>query len=217
MPDTASPPQRKKTSRRYDSPLRAAQARQTRLRILGAARDVLKKEGFARVTLETVARAAGVSVQTILANFGNKAGLFEALMHLDMESNFSGLAEAVRAESDIRRKLRLTADFFTRVHEEHAPRGSGALLPEPLGGSEELRRLLQERAVYLRSLATELFDGVPLRDGLTLDKVVALLEVYSGPPLYMILVRYYGWTNDEFRRWLGNALIDALLPPDARR
>lgn len=217
MPDTASPPQRKKTPRRYDSPLRAAQARQTRLRILSAARDVLKEEGFARVTLETVARAAGVSVQTILANFGNKAGLFEALMHLDMESDFSGLAEAVRAESDIRRKLRLTADFFTRIHEEHAPRGSGALLPEPLGGSEELRRLLQERAVYLRSLATELFDGVPLRDGLTLDKVVALLEVYSGPPLYMILVRYYGWTLDEFRRWLGNALIDALLPPDARR
>ena len=205
MPDTARPPQRKKTPRRYDSPLRAEQARQTRLRILDAAREVLKREGFARVTLDTIARAAGVSVQTVLANFGNKAGLFEALMHRDMESDFSGIVEAVRAEDDICRKLRLTADFFTRIHEEHAPRGSGALLPEPLGGSVELRRLLQERA------------GVPLRDDLTLDKVVALLEVYSGPPLYMILVRYYGWTNDEFRRWLGSALIDALLPPEARR
>ncbi len=217
MSDTARPPQRKKTPRRYDSPLRAEQARQTRLRILDAAREVLKREGFARVTLDTIARAAGVSVQTVLANFGNKAGLFEALMHRDMESDFSGIVEAVRAEDDICRKLRLTADFFTRIYEEHAPRGSGALLPEPLGGSVELRRLLQERAVYLRALAEELISGVPLRDDLTLDKVVALLEVYSGPPLYMILVRYYGWSNDEFRRWLGTALIDALLPPEARQ
>lgn len=217
MPDTVRPPRRKKTSRRYDSPLRAEQARQTRLRILDAAREVLKREGFARVTLDTIARAAGVSVQTVLANFGNKAGLFEALMRLDMESDFSGIVEAVRAESDICRKLRLAAGFFTRIHEERAPCGSGALLPEPLGGSLELRRLLQERAVYLRALAEELFAGVPLREGLDLDRVVALLEAYTGPPLYMILVRYYGWSGDEFRLWLGNALIDALLPPEARR
>lgn len=217
MPDIAKPPKRKTTHRRYDSPLRTEQARQTRMRILNAARDVLKREGFARVKLGTVARAAGVSVQTILANFGNKAGLFEALMHHDMESDFSGIVEAVRTESDIRRKLQLTADFFTRIHEAHAPRGSGALLPGPLGGSEELRRLLQERAVYLRSLAEELFTGEPLREGLNLDKVVALLEAYAGPPIYMILVRYYGWSIDEFRTWLGNALIDALLPPASSR
>lgn len=216
MPDIATPLRRKKTSRRYDSPLRAEQARQTRLRILDAARDVLKREGFARVTLDTIARAAGVSVQTVLANFGNKAGLFEALMQRDMESDFTGILEAVRAESDTRRKLRVTADFFTRIHVAHAPRGSGALLPEPVGGSAGLRRILQERAVYLRSLAEELFTGVPLREGLSIGKAVALLEAYAGPPLYMILVRYYGWTNDEFRLWLGNALIDALLPPECR-
>lgn len=213
MTDTATPLPRKKTPRRYDSPLRAEQARQTRLRILDAAREALKREGFARVTLDTIARAAGVSVQTVLVNFGNKAGLFEALMRRDMESDFTGLLEAVRAGNDARRKLRIVAEFFTRIHEAHAP-GGGALLPEPVGGSEGLRRLLEDRAVYFRSLAEELFSGVPLREGISTGKAVALLEAYTGPPLYMILVRYYGWTNDEFRLWLGNALIDALLPPE---
>lgn len=216
MPDTSRPTQRTKTPRRYDSPLRAEQARQTRLRILNAARDVLKQEGFARVKLDAIAKAAGVSVQTIIANFGNKAGLFEALMRRDMESDFSGIVEAIRAENNIRKKLHLTADFFTRIHEEHAPRGSGALLPEPLGGSIELRRVLQERAVYLRALAEELFTGITLREGLNIDKTVALLEAYAGPPIYMILVRYYGWTPAEFRTWLTNALIDAFLPPNSR-
>lgn len=215
MPET--PTQRKKAARRYASPLRTEQARQTRQRILDAAREVLKREGFARVTLDTIARSAGVSVQTILANFGNKAGLFDALMRCDMESDFSGIAEAVRAESDIRQKLRVTADLFTRIHEAHAPSGGGALiLPEPVGGSEGLSRLLAERAVYLRALAHELFDGVALRDGMTIDKAVALLEAYAGPPLHMILVRYYGWSGEEFRRWLGNAMIDAFLPPETR-
>ena len=62
MPDIAKPPKRKTTHRRYDSPLRTEQARQTRMRILNAARDVLKREGFARVKLGTVACAAGVFV-----------------------------------------------------------------------------------------------------------------------------------------------------------
>lgn len=210
----AVPPQHPKKSRRYDSPLRTAQAQKTRLRILEAARDVLKKEGFARVTLDAIARHAGFSVQTVLANFGSKAGIFEGLLRHDMESDFGGLVDAVRTESTARQKLLRAADFFTCIHEKRAPAGSGVLFPEPLGGSLELRRLLEERAVYLRALAENIFTDTPLPEGLTLEKAVAILEAYAGPPLYILLVRYYGWTADDFRHWLGKALIDALLTPE---
>jgi AcrR family transcriptional regulator len=66
-------------SRRYSMATRARSAEATRQRILDAARDLFeaKSSGF---TLENVATAAGVSVQTVLRAFGSKDELIMAVI-----------------------------------------------------------------------------------------------------------------------------------------
>ena len=48
--------------------------------ILQAARTVVAKRGFARLTIEAVANEANVSLTLIPYHFGNRAGLVEPLL-----------------------------------------------------------------------------------------------------------------------------------------
>jgi AcrR family transcriptional regulator len=68
------------TPRTYASPKRAAAAERTRQRLVRAAVKLMKsKAGPRSVSLDSVARAAGVSRLTVYNQFGSRRGLFEAL------------------------------------------------------------------------------------------------------------------------------------------
>ena len=71
-----------KTTRAYHSPLRAAQAEQTRRRVLEAARRLFQRRGYAGTTVAAVADAAGVSPETIYLSLGGKRGLLEGVMEI---------------------------------------------------------------------------------------------------------------------------------------
>ncbi len=68
-----------KTSRPYSMQLRSAQAAVTRQRILDATRALFDAPAKS-VTLDAVATAAGVSVQTVLRAFGSKDALLVAAL-----------------------------------------------------------------------------------------------------------------------------------------
>jgi AcrR family transcriptional regulator len=57
-----------------------ADAARNRVRILDAARALFAERGVAEVTLEEVARAAGVGKATLFRRFGDRAALFLALL-----------------------------------------------------------------------------------------------------------------------------------------
>ena len=61
--------------RPYRSPLREAQAAATRTRILDAALDTFLERGYAGTSVAAIARAAGVSPETVYATFGTKRGI----------------------------------------------------------------------------------------------------------------------------------------------
>jgi AcrR family transcriptional regulator len=67
-----------KTARPYTMKARAASAEATRQRILAAAREHFISRWYDEVTLQDLARAAGVSVQTVLNHFGGKEGVLAA-------------------------------------------------------------------------------------------------------------------------------------------
>ena len=72
-----------KTSRRkYHSPLRADQARQTRRRVLEAAYRLFVDRGYAGTTIAAVAMEAGVSQETIYLSLGGKRGLLEGVIEM---------------------------------------------------------------------------------------------------------------------------------------
>lgn len=62
----------------YDSPLRREQAEQTRARIVGAALDLIVG-GVAGVTMQEVAKAAGVALRTVFRHFPTRDDLLDAV------------------------------------------------------------------------------------------------------------------------------------------
>ena len=66
------------TTRPYESPLRAEQLEQTRLRILEATADVLADDEVEEVTVPLVAMRARVAVRTVYRHFPTKDALFDA-------------------------------------------------------------------------------------------------------------------------------------------
>lgn len=68
----------KSVARSYRQTARAKAAEATGERIVDAFTERLQNGWFDQITLEEIARAAGVSIQTVIRRFGGKEGLLEA-------------------------------------------------------------------------------------------------------------------------------------------
>ena len=67
---------------------RAEAAEQTATRIKTAAIELFRSRPFADVTLQAIAEAAGVTLQTVLRRFGSKEQLFRAASDADADAVF---------------------------------------------------------------------------------------------------------------------------------
>src|SRR5918911_3683012 len=67
-------------SRPYRSALRADQARETRRRIRTAADALFLARGYTDVSMDEIARAAGVARQTVFSTYGSKAKLLKEVI-----------------------------------------------------------------------------------------------------------------------------------------
>lgn len=102
------------TSRPYASGKRSAKAAETRARLLDAAKAVLRDQGAAALSLETVARAAGVTRLTVYNQFGSRRGLLEAAFdRLAATGGMMDLAAAMTAP-DARAGLAKLVGVFCR-------------------------------------------------------------------------------------------------------
>ena len=99
--------------------LRERRAQLTRDEILGAARRLFAERGYARTSVRDIAKAAGVSAQTVYDSVGSKQALVSSLNDLiDAEAGIAALARAA-AESDDPREVAATNARITRSILEH--------------------------------------------------------------------------------------------------
>jgi AcrR family transcriptional regulator len=91
----------------------------TGIRILDAAFDRVMDVGLARTTVEDVARAAGLSRQTIYRYFPSKEHLVTALVLREEERFLDGIREAFAADPDLERALADGILFCLRFAREH--------------------------------------------------------------------------------------------------
>jgi len=86
--------------------------------ILGSARNLFLRQGYADAGMEVVARAAGVSTATLYAYFPSKADLFKAIVLETVSGIAAPVREAVRTKGDARTRLTglavAYAAFFSR-------------------------------------------------------------------------------------------------------
>ncbi|UGQ48482.1 TetR/AcrR family transcriptional regulator [Massilia endophytica] len=85
------------SQRPYDSPVRAAAAAEKRAKVLDAAMAILRAQDKpAAMSLEAVAKAAGVTRLTVYNQFGSRAGLLEAMLDkVAQEAGFDQLAQVM--------------------------------------------------------------------------------------------------------------------------
>jgi len=83
--------------RTYNLKKRAHASKETRLRILKAARTLLSRAGYHNVSLDQIAAEAAISRQTVYVQFGSKRGVLQALAeHIELESYGVDMLEGVR-------------------------------------------------------------------------------------------------------------------------
>ena len=105
------------TARPYESPLRAEQMEQTRLRILEATADVLADEQVEEVTVPLVAMRARVSVRTVYRHFPTKEALFDAFGEWAEEH----LRLVLLSYPETLDEVREMAPALYRMYDERAP------------------------------------------------------------------------------------------------
>jgi AcrR family transcriptional regulator len=202
----------------YRSPRRQQQAAETRAIVLDAAMLLFAGRGWAATGMRDVAHEAGVSVETVYANFRSKSELLMAAIDvavvgdaqpvpLDQRREFTALGRGSR-----RQRVRAAARLVSGIHQRTA--GVILALREAAASDPEAARRLRAAELRRRSdveqaatLITEC--GVPSE---VCDGLWAVMDV----AVYRLLTDLRGWTAPEYEKWLSD-VIDRLLPDPGRR
>ena len=200
-----------KGRRRYHSPLRAEQADGTRRRVLAAARDLFLTHGYAGTTVAAVARAAGVSPDTIYVSLGGKQGLLEGVLSLarfdpedPAQRDQAHRRDEIGALQDPHQRLRRLA----RISPVHAVL-RGAADGHPFAAGLYARMLQLRLQIQTRNLKSYL--GTSLRPGLTVKQAAERYSALLSPELYHLLTVEHRWTTPRYASWVTDLLDRDLL------
>lgn len=214
--------------RSYDSSRRRAQATETRSTVVRTARDLFIEHGYGRTTIADIARAAGVSAETIYASFGNKATLLHRAWDItvggdDQDIVFHERPEvvAIRNEADLAKRLVLQAAFSTTTAQRIAP---FQLMVHAAAGSDPsaasmLEEMGRQRLAGMTVMAAEAAKTGQL--AVPEEECRDVLWSTTDGMLWHRLVQERGWTNEAFAHWLGRMWVSLLVrsasPSSARR
>jgi AcrR family transcriptional regulator len=211
----------KRSSRKYDSSRRQAQARQTRLQIAEAARALFLERGYGGTSIEAIAEKAYVAPETIYATFKNKRNVLSFVFDIAIGGDDEDIRlldrpdpQAVLKETDQRRQLTLFASDITKILHRAAPvfeilRIAAKTEPEI---AELVQRLVQERLANMSMVAKNVAANGPLREGLNRVRAAEVIWSMTSPELYILLLRDLHWTDEQYTPWLTETLIRLLLP-----
>jgi AcrR family transcriptional regulator len=198
--------------RTYRSPRRQLQAAETRAAVLAAAAEMFAARGWTATGMRDVAAAAGVSVETVYANFPSKAELLMAAIDVGVvgddepvplaeRGEFAALASGSTAD-----RIAAAARLITAINRR-------------IGG---LRRALGEAAVSDPVLAEKVVEaecrrrtnakqgiervlGRPVDDDVT-DTVWA----FTGVDVFHLLTDVRGWSITRYEEWVRRTLTTVL-------
>src|SRR3954452_4894470 len=184
-----------------DRPLRK-DAERNRLRILEAAGDVLAERGLG-VTLDDIARAAGVGVGTVYRRFPDKGTLIDELFAQRMEA----LCDIAEEALEIPDAWEALVFYFEKGSKLQAlDRGLKELMSCSTHGGEPVA----QAKVRLRALVTALFDRAKAARVLRED-----VEPLDSPLIAMMLGTVMDRSREVepelWRRFLG-LILDGLRP-----
>jgi AcrR family transcriptional regulator len=188
----------------------------TRNRLLQAAQEEFPVRGYAGTTVTRLAATAGVSVQTLYLAWGSKRALLRGYMENALSGGAGSPEDAARRFAGLspRERLAELAALVTEIAERAATgwslyRDASAVDPEIAADWNELQ-MLRHR------LFTRILGDIPvsaLAEGLTMKTAVDTAWTIASPESYDLLVHRLGYQPEEFRDWMRQNLITAILAP----
>lgn len=209
-----------KPRRLYRSTRRKAQAEETRLAILDAARDLFAEKGWTATTIAAIARKADVAPETVYARFGSKPAIVGALVVFAMrgsEQDTPFMEQAGRREVLDQIDPSLKIDAFCRDLSRLLGRVAPilAVVRSAAETDPEMRalygKLHQARRRNLAHFVDDLIAAGALRPGL--DREAATDHVWSlaSPELFLVWTGPSARAQADHAAWIASALKRLLL------
>ena len=185
--------------------MRERQAELSRSEILLAARRLFAERGFARTSVRDIAKAAGVSTQTVYNSIGSKQAVVARLNDLiDSEAGIGAIVGPIAASRDPQQVAALSARITRSMLENcgdiiRAVVTGAAAEPEiqavldeghrrHLEGARTVVRLLQD----MKALASTTDSAA------TSETLAAITDFRFG----LVLRESYGWSLDRIEEWM---------------
>lgn len=210
MPTKASAAE---TTRRYESPMRARRAQETRAAVMAAAAGLFTANGWAGTGMRDVAKAAGVATETVYSHFSSKRVLLQAVIDVAVVGDDEQVAVAERGEfaalgqGSRPQRIAAAATLIRGINERTA--AYAGVIREAAPGDEQIAEVLaatrdrQRRDV--EAGLTLLLGRAPTT--VETDEVWALMS----PEVYLLLVDTADWTPDAYEAWMAS-LLERTLP-----
>jgi AcrR family transcriptional regulator len=207
-----------KSTRKYDSTSRRVHARRNRNKILNAAGRLFLSDGYAPTTVAAIARAAGVSVETIYKTFGGKPGLVREIYERGLKG--SGPVSAYARSDEMREKesnpktiMRnwglLTTEVAGLVTPIRLLMRSAALTDQDI--KSLLEQIDHERLERMQQHANFLAGRGYLAEGVSVAEATDVLWTCSSVEIYELLVLKRGWSPARFADFIAQFMISTLL------
>jgi AcrR family transcriptional regulator len=192
---------------------------ETRARIVEAAARLFVEQGYLGTTIEAIANAGGIAVQTVYYVFGTKRNVLSAVLDATIAGDVEPVPVLERPwidrladEPEAARALELLVDDAMAIVARTAPIyevvRAAAADPEVgilLTDNRRHRRADQRRLVEMLAAAGH------LRADLDLDTAADVLYALLNEEIFHLLVVECGWDLARFRSWLTALLVDELI------
>ncbi|MFD0517516.1 TetR/AcrR family transcriptional regulator [Paractinoplanes durhamensis] len=208
-------------NRRYVSPRRAEQARQTRSKILDAAAKLFVDPGYAATPLTAVAAEAGVAVQTVYAVFGSKRQLLSDLVDVTLVGDDERVAMAersfvtdIRALVGLRAKLTRYARHLAETHarQVHVILALASAATADADAAAIWHKNIEDRRRGMAMFAADLAATGEVQ--VSQERAADMLWLAQDVRNYDWLVRRRGWPVERFERWFVDSVAAILSAPD---
>jgi AcrR family transcriptional regulator len=184
-----------------ERPLRKDAAR-NRERILAAAGEVFAERGL-EVTLDDIARHAGVGVGTVYRRFQDKEQLIDALF----EQRIAAIETAAQTALEIDDPWRALEGFLVSTLEQQAQDcGLRAIVFDGQHGRERVARVRARIESLVRDVVVRAHDSGQLRTDVVVEDIRIIQKMVCG---VMDMTR--GVSQDAWRRYL-TLILDGLRP-----
>lgn len=203
---------------RYVSPLREAQAAQTRLRVLDAAVAVFGERGYSGASMARIAKEAGVSSETVKQH-GPKAALLIAAFGHAFTRAIDDTPLHLRDDLQVLRDLPdeefldawmvFVADGYARAARLW-PRVLEAAASDPDVGAR-LALLQANRRSDMESVITLLRERGMCRSSRDDGELASMISFLISPEGYTQLVDEGGMSLEAYREWIVRAVKRLIL------